>query len=67
MRKLLAVVACFVLAAAIPPATQAASWNGPIRLPWCNLLLAPSRRPKKPLGYIDNCSTLSGVEWRKIG
>ena len=139
MKKLLAVVACFILAAAIPPASEAASWNGPIRLPWynqpgdplgcpgagaykrwkhvvavrpsdprfkcgdrielryhnqtvratvadsfseaapswvvfdaaailnCRLLLAPSRRTPKPKGYISNCSTLSGVEWRKIG
>lgn len=32
----------------------------------CRLLLAPARRNAKRLGYVDNCSTLSGVMWRKV-
>ena len=32
----------------------------------CRLLLAPSRRNAKRLGYVDDCRTLSGVMWRKV-
>ncbi len=33
----------------------------------CRLLLAPSRRNAKRLGYVDDCRTLTGVMWRKVG
>jgi hypothetical protein len=32
----------------------------------CRLLLHPSRRTPKRLGYVSDCATLSGVEWRKV-
>lgn len=43
MKKFLALLACFALAAAIPPPAESASWQGPIRLPWYN-------EPGDPLG-----------------
>ena len=32
----------------------------------CRYLLPPKRRTPKRMGYVDNCSTLSGVMWRHV-